>query len=261
MNHFLRPKKHLGQHFLHDENIARKVAASLTGFGGYSHVLEVGPGTGALTKWLITNPAYHWAGVDVDDESVAFLKESLKDFHPRIIHADFLKLDLSKCFDGDRFAVIGNFPYNISTQILFKVLENRQLVPELVGMFQREVGVRIVTEPGSKVYGILSVLTQAFYDVELLFYVGEKVFIPAPKVKSVVIRMQRKERIQLDCDENVFFRVVKTAFNQRRKTLRNALKPVAINWDALPAAWGGKRAEQMCVADFVQMCQHAYTGI
>lgn len=257
MNHFLRPKKHLGQHFLHDDNIARKVAASLTGYGGYSHVLEVGPGTGALTKWLINNPAYSWAGVDVDIDSVAFLQDSLKAFNPHIIHDDFLKLDLNKCFDGDSFAVIGNFPYNISSQILFKVLEYRHLVPELVGMFQREVGVRIVTGPGSKIYGILSVLTQAFYDVELLFFLGEKVFIPAPKVKSVVIRMKRKERFELDCDEKLFFRVVKAAFNQRRKTLRNALKQNAINWDALPVAWAGKRAEQLGFADFMLLSQHA----
>ncbi len=256
MSQYVRPKKHLGQHFLHDENIARKVAGSLSGYGDYTRVLEVGPGTGALTKWLINNQAFKWIGIEVDAESVAYLKENYKELDPYIIQKDFLALNVKEYFNDQSFAVIGNFPYNISTQIVFKVLENRHQIPELVGMFQREVGVRIATGPGSKTYGILSVLTQAFYDVDLLFHVSEQVFTPPPKVKSVVIRLIRKQNFKLDCDEKVFFQVVKTAFNQRRKMLRNAIKIMNVNWDALPDGWAGKRAEQMAVADFVAICQH-----
>jgi 16S rRNA (adenine1518-N6/adenine1519-N6)-dimethyltransferase len=256
VNQFVRPKKHLGQHFLHDDNIARKVAGSLSGYGNYTNVLEVGPGTGALTKSLIHNPDFKWVGVEVDAESVAWLKDSFRDKNPQIIHGDFLRLDLGTCFDGDSFAVIGNFPYNISSQILFKALEFKHLIPELVGMFQKEVGMRIASKSGNKTYGILSVLTQAFYDVELLFYIGENVFIPPPKVKSVVIRMKRKEQFKLDCDERMFYQVVKAAFNQRRKMLHNALKQFHVDWEALPAVWHGKRAEQLDVSEFIQLCQH-----
>ncbi len=261
MSLYVRPKKHLGQHFLHDENIARKVAGSLSGHGNYTRVLEVGPGTGALTKWLIGNQAFTWVGVEVDVESVVYLKEHYKQLDPFIIQKDFLGLNVNDHFSDHNFAVIGNFPYNISTQILFKVLENRHQIPELVGMFQKEVGVRIATGPGSKTYGILSVLTQAFYDVELLFHVSEQVFTPPPKVKSVVIRLRRKQNITLNCDEKVFFQVVKTAFNQRRKMLRNAIKVMNVNWDMLPDGWAGMRAEQMAVADFVAISQQvAPTG-
>lgn len=261
MSQFIRPKKHLGQHFLRDENIARKIANSLSGHDAYNTVLEIGPGTGALTKWLISDRPYQWVGVEVDDESISYLQERFREHNLNILNQDFLKLDIKECFANNSFAVIGNFPYNISSQILFKVLEFRHQIPELVGMFQKEVGVRIASAPGSKKYGILSVLTQAFYDVELLFYVSESVFDPPPKVKSVVIKMTRKQHKTLNCDETLFSRVVKMAFNQRRKMLRNALSAMHINWEALPDIWAEKRAEQLDVADFVLIAQQVQTGL
>ncbi len=259
--YFVQPKKHLGQHFLRDENIARKVASSLTHGEGYKDVLEVGPGTGALTRWLINNPDFSWTGFDVDEESVAFLKTQYPEKQSAILNQDFLKAHLESWFDQRQFAVIGNFPYNISSQILFKVLEYRLQIPEVVGMFQREVASRIASMPGNKVYGILSVLTQAFYDVELLFQVGEQAFIPPPKVKSAVIRMRRKELFTLDCDEKLFFSVVKTAFNQRRKTLRNALKSMSVDWSLLPVHFAGQRAEQLDVAEFVMITRNTRSGL
>ena len=260
MRQYIRPKKHLGQHFLRDENIAKKIANSLSIHEDYKLVVEIGPGTGALTKWLIHDQPYEWAGVEVDDESIAYLQQEFKEHNLNIIKQDFLKLDINGSFGNNSFAVIGNFPYNISSQILFKVLEYRYQIPELVGMFQKEVGVRIATPPGSKKYGILSVLTQAFYDVELLFYVSELVFEPPPKVQSVVIKMKRKGHYALDCDEKLFFQVVKTAFNQRRKMLSNALKALHVNWGALPYPLAGKRAEQLGVADFVLIAQQVQIG-
>lgn len=258
---FVQPKKHLGQHFLRDENIARKVAASLTLYGDYKDVLEVGPGTGALTRWLVNNPDFSWTGFDVDEESIAFLKTQYPDRQDAILNQDFLKAQFETWFDQKQFAVIGNFPYNISSQILFKVLEYRYQIPEVVGMFQREVAARIASMPGNKVYGILSVLTQAFYDVELLFQVGEQAFIPPPKVKSAVIRLRRKVLFTLDCDEKLFFSVVKTAFNQRRKTLHNALKSMPVDWSLLPVHFASRRAEQLEVADFVTITRNTRSGL
>jgi len=245
---FVKAKKNLGQHFLKDRNIARKIVDSLLAEEVQS-VLEVGPGMGVLTDFLLQRPGIALTVAEIDSESVVYLKEHFPELTPGILEADFLTLDLSALFPGN-VAVIGNFPYNISSQIFFKVLENRSRVPEVVGMVQKEVAERISAGPGSKTYGILSVLLQAFYHIEYLFTVGEKVFAPPPKVKSAVIRLTRNAVEKLDCDEALFFRVVKTAFNQRRKVLSNALKPLG---GTLPPDLAGKRAEQLGVADFVAL--------
>ncbi len=245
-------KKHLGQHFLHDENIARKIVESLQPNGKYKTVVEVGPGMGVLTKYLLQREEFETWVVEVDRESVAYLNEHYPALSPRILSWDFLKIELSERFT-EPFAVIGNFPYNISSQILFKVLENRDLVPEMVGMFQKEVAERIASKPGNKTYGILSVLVQAWYDIKYLFTVNPGVFNPPPKVKSAVIRITRNKETKLGCDEKLFTEVVKAGFNQRRKTLRNALHAFEI----IPGNEGHifftKRAEQLSVEDFVQL--------
>ncbi len=257
MAHPVHPKKALGQHFLADANIARKIAASLAGHGYYKVVIEVGPGTGMLSQFLINNKGFCWYGLDVDRDAIACLQERFPAFKENILHADFLRADLKR-FSGEKeMAVIGNFPYNISTQIMFRVLQQRNLVSEVVGMFQKEVARRIASPPGSKEYGILSVLTQAFYDVEILFNVEPHVFVPPPKVQSSVIRCRRKTIFHLGCDENMFFAVVKTAFNQRRKTLRNSLKSMKVNWDALSDGMAGQRPEQLGVSGFVNITKHA----
>jgi 16S rRNA (adenine1518-N6/adenine1519-N6)-dimethyltransferase len=249
----VKPKKRLGQHFLKDTSIAQKVAGSLTGHGNYKLVVEVGPGTGALTNYLVDHPDFRWMGVEVDRDAIAFLRGKYPALADHVLEQDFLRIDVERFFGKEQFAVAGNFPYNISTQILFKVLEHRDQVPEVVGMFQKEVAQRIASGPGNKVYGILSVLLQAFYEVELLFQVSEHVFEPPPKVKSAVIRMKRREDFTLACDEKKFFAVVKTAFNQRRKTLRNALRSMNIDWEKLPDQLSGLRAERLEVVDYVQL--------
>ncbi len=250
----VRPKKHLGQHFLRDEEIARKIVDSLTGFGDYVNVLEIGPGTGVLTKYLLKEPGYSWWGMDVDVESIDYLKNAFPHASERILEQDFLSSDLSRLFNNQKFAIIGNFPYNISSQILFKILEYRDHVPEMVGMFQKEVAQRIAAGPGGKVNGILSILCRAFYDVEYLFQVNENVFIPPPKVKSAVIRFKRNTTETLACDEKKFFSIVKTAFNQRRKTLRNSLKSVQPDWSSETISHlAGKRVEELDVYDFVEI--------
>ncbi len=248
--HGVTPKKHLGQHFLKEDSIALRVAEGLTGHGGYRHVIEVGPGTGALTKHLLARTEFATTCFEVDRESVAYLREHYPGIDVR--EADFLRMDPDTVTDGP-FAVVGNFPYNISTQIVFKVLEHRDQCTELVGMFQKEVADRIRAPHGSKTYGITSVLAQAWYQVELLFHVEPGSFIPPPKVRSSVIRMKRNSVDRLPCDEALFFRVVKTAFNQRRKTLHNALKPLPEAAQGIPAEFAGKRAEQLSVAEFVEM--------
>ncbi|MCB9183288.1 MAG: ribosomal RNA small subunit methyltransferase A [Flavobacteriales bacterium] len=248
----VRPKKHLGQHFLKEEAIAQRVAEGLTGHGGYEHVMEVGPGTGALTKHLLALQRWPITCFEVDQESVAYLREHYPQLDVR--PEDFLRMRPGSVTEG-RFAVAGNFPYNISTQIVFKVLEHRDCCTELVGMFQKEVADRIRAPHGSKTYGITSVLAQAFYDVELLFHVEPGSFIPPPKVRSSVIRMRRNAVEALPCDEALFFRVVKTAFNQRRKTLHNALKPLPDLKGPLPEAYSTKRAEQLSVSDFIALTQ------
>ena len=252
----VRPKKFLGQHFLRDENIARKIAESLTGFGGYSKVVEIGPGTGILTRFLINNPDYKWFGVELDRDSVAFLRERFPQISEQLFEEDFLKISLQKIANDEQFAVIGNFPYNISSQIVFKIIEHLELIPEMVGMFQKEMAQRIAAPHGNKTYGILSVLTQAFFSVEYLFQVDEHVFHPPPRVKSAVIRLKRKEGL-LPCDKKKLFLVVKTAFNQRRKTLRNSLKGLEIQWQNLPEHFPGERPEQLCLEDFFMMARNA----
>ncbi len=242
----VRAKKQLGQHFLTDESIAERIAHSLS--GDVSNLLEIGPGMGVLTKYLVGDSRYNFRAVELDMESVEYLHRHYPTL--QVIDGDFLKMDLTSLFQAP-FAVIGNFPYNISSQILFRVFECRNIVPEVVGMFQKEVAERVAEKPGSKTYGILSVLLSAFYDIEYLFTVSEHVFNPPPKVKSAVIRLKRNNVQQLGCDEKLFVRVVKTGFNQRRKTLRNALKPLDLNLDDIPTDLLQKRAEQLSVSDFV----------
>ena len=248
----IRAKKHFGQHFLKDENFARRIVESLRPSGKYRHVLEIGPGMGILTDFLFQHSEYETKTIEIDRDSIAFLEKKYPENVEQIIRGDFLQLDLKKLFT-EPFAIIGNFPYNISSQILFRVLENKELIPEVVGMFQKEVGVRIASEPGTRDYGILSVLMQAYYHVELLFTLNEKDFAPPPKVKSAVLRFTRKEKIKLDCDEQFFFKVVKTAFNQRRKTLSNALSQLIDKEKKGNIPYLDKRAETLSWQQFVQL--------
>jgi len=248
----VRPKKHLGQHFLTEPSIAERIAGNLTMHGNYSKVLEIGPGKGILTSRLLINSAFKTYVVEIDIESVQYLKANSVIPEEQILMADFLKMDFGSLWN-EQFAVIGNFPYNISSQILFKVIENREQIPEMVGMFQREVAKRIVSPPGSREYGILSVLTQAWYKAEYLFTVNEGVFFPPPKVKSGVIRLQRHEKKSLNCDEKMFIRIVKAGFNQRRKMLRNALSEFIVTHPVIDTEIEyllTKRAEQLSVSDF-----------
>jgi 16S rRNA (adenine1518-N6/adenine1519-N6)-dimethyltransferase len=245
----VRPKKYFGQHFLKEDAIAQRIAEALTHHGGYRSVLEVGPGTGALTKHLIDRKDIDLWCVELDREAAAHLQEHFPSLKDRLIVGDLLRLDLHEHFK-ENFAIIGNFPYNISTQIVFQMLAHRDRCMELVGMFQKEVADRIRALPGSKVYGITSVLAQAWYTVEHLMNVEPGSFIPPPKVRSSVIRMQRNAVKELQCDEKLFFTVVKTAFNQRRKTLNNALKPLG---KPVPARFAGKRAEQLSVEEFIEL--------
>ncbi|SNR37779.1 16S rRNA (adenine1518-N6/adenine1519-N6)-dimethyltransferase [Lutibacter agarilyticus] len=247
----VRAKKHLGQHFLKDELIAQQIADSLTETG-YKNVLEIGPGMGVLTKYLLKKPLITHV-IEIDTESVEYLQAHYLNLANRIISEDFLKIDLTEFFGEEQVAIIGNFPYNISTQIVFKTLENRHQIPEFSGMFQKEVAQRIAEKEGSKVYGILSVLTQAFYDVEYLFTVPPTVFNPPPKVDSGVIRLIRKENYTLPVNEKLFFRVVKTAFQQRRKTLRNSLKTMNLSDNLREDSIFGKRPEQLSVQEFISL--------
>lgn len=256
----VKAKKHLGQHFLTDETIAKKIADSLTE-KGYNNLLEIGPGMGVLTKYLLEKKAVVTV-MELDTESVTYLKETFPLEHLnlnttsekfKIIEGDFLKQQITQLFNKEQVAIIGNFPYNISTQIVFKVLENREFVPEFSGMFQKEVAMRIAEKEGSKVYGILSVLTQAFYDVEYLFTVPPTVFNPPPKVDSGVIRLVRKENYTLPVDEKLFFRVVKTSFNQRRKMLRGSLKSFNLSDTLKEDPIFAKRPEQLTVQEFIKL--------
>ncbi|MFI3289212.1 MAG: 16S rRNA (adenine(1518)-N(6)/adenine(1519)-N(6))-dimethyltransferase RsmA [Rikenellaceae bacterium] len=250
----VRAKKSLGQHFLTDLNIASKICDSLTGGSDEKPViaLEVGCGMGVLTQFLLKRTDLVTWGAEIDTESVEYLGEHFPQFTPRLISGDFLKMDLRERFP-DGLSVIGNYPYNISSQIFFKVVENRDLIPECVGMIQKEVAVRMAEPPGSKSYGILSVLLQAWYDIEYLFTVNESVFNPPPKVKSAVIRMTRNSTMQLDCDEKLFVKVVKAAFGQRRKMVRNALKAVFGDFAGAEHRFFTDRAERLSVADFVEL--------
>jgi 16S rRNA (adenine1518-N6/adenine1519-N6)-dimethyltransferase len=249
----VKAKKHLGQHFLNDESIAQNIANALR-FQGYEKILEIGPGMGVLTKYLLEKPTETYV-IEIDPESVLYLNEHYPKLHNKIIAKDFLKYNINEVFNEAPFAIIGNFPYNISTQIVFKTIEMRVQIPEFAGMFQKEVAERICSKKGSKVYGILSVLAQAFYDVEYLFTVDEHVFIPPPKVKSGVMRMIRKENYHLPCDEKLLFTVVKTAFNQRRKTLRNSLKSLNLSDSLREDSIFDLRPEQISVEQFIQLTQ------
>jgi 16S rRNA (adenine1518-N6/adenine1519-N6)-dimethyltransferase len=250
-NYQVKAKKYLGQHFLNDENIAKKIADTLM-LKGYKNILEIGPGMGVLTKYLLQKDVTTYV-IEIDAESVEYLKANFLNLGNRIIEKDFLKYDLSDVFKEEPFAIIGNFPYNISTQIVFKVLEMRYQIPEFSGMFQKEVAQRICEKEGSKKYGILSVLTQAFYKAEYLFTVPPQVFNPPPKVESGVLRLTRKENYKLSCDEKLFFKVVKTAFQQRRKTLRNSLKTFNLSDNLREDVIFGKRPEQLSVSEFIKL--------
>lgn len=246
----VRPKKHLGQHFLTDLNIAARIAGSLTG-KGYDKVLEIGPGMGVLTRFLLENQAVETWAAEIDTESVEYLNQHFPPLKERILEGDFLKMNLT---EFGTFALVGNFPYNISSQIMFRMLEYRNQIPELVGMFQKEVAERFSAKPRTKAYGILSLLLQAYYDCEYLFTVHEHVFNPPPKVKSGVVRLIRKHNFTLDCDEKLFKEVIKTAFNQRRKTMRNSLRTFHIpdemeGWEEFAKL----RPEELDVADFVRL--------
>ena len=249
----VKAKKHLGQHFLKDESIAQAIADSLN-LEGYDDVLEIGPGMGVLTKFLLPKPVNVFV-VEIDNESVVYLQENYPKLNGKIIAKDFLKYNINEVFEGKQFAIIGNFPYNISTQIVFRALEYRNQIPEFAGMFQKEVAERICEKKGTKAYGILSVLVQAFYDAEYLFTVNEDVFIPQPKVKSGVLRLRRKQNFSLPCGEKLFFTVVKTAFQQRRKTMRNSLKTLNLSDDLRLDKIFDLRPEQLDVNQFIELTQ------
>src|SRR5476651_51860 len=246
----VRAKKHLGQHFLTDKNIAAKIVDSLRPENKYRQVLEVGPGMGILSDILLQKSEYEVFLIDIDTESYQYLQKKYPQLGNRLINADFLEMDFAAFFNGP-IGIIGNFPYNISSQILFKVLDNRHQVVEVVGMFQKEVGERCAAKPGSKEYGILSVFLQAYYKIEYLFTVKAGVFNPPPKVLSAVIRLTRNETRQLDCDEKLFWQLVKAGFNQRRKTLRNAISSVIPKDKITEDPLLDLRAERLSVADFV----------
>lgn len=250
-DNYVRPKKQLGQHFLTDLSIAQKIADSLRA-DKCKTTIEVGPGTGMLTRFLLSRNDITLHAAEVDRESVAYIYEHIPELVPRLFEGDFLKMDLREMFP-EGVNVIGNFPYNISSQIFFKVLEFRDLVPEVVGMVQKEVAVRIAEKPGTRNYGILSVFLQAFYDIEYLFTVNENVFNPPPKVKSAVIRMTRNNVQRLDCDEKLFFRVVKAAFNQRRKTLRNSLRAGFGDFGGEEHGFFHLRPETLGVPEFIEL--------
>ncbi len=252
----VRAKKALGQHFLVDLNIARKICDALSGGTAQApcDTLEVGCGMGVLTQFLLRRDDLTTYGAEIDTESIAYLHEHFPEFAPRLLAGDFLQMNLRERFPNG-LRLIGNFPYNISSQIFFKLLENRDLVPECVGMIQKEVAVRIAEPPGSKEYVILSVLLQAWYDIEYLFTVNESVFNPPPKVKSAVIRLRRNPVTRLDCDEKLFVRVVKASFGQRRKMLRNSLRAAFGDFGGAEHPFFAQRAEQLSVADFVALTE------
>lgn len=244
----VRPKKFLGQHFLTDLSVAQRIAETISA----GRVLEIGPGMGVLTQYLLKNKDIDLTAIELDRESVAYLQEWYPELH--LIEGNFLKLDLAELYPEGEFCVIGNYPYNISSQIFFKVLEYKDRIPVCSGMIQKEVAERIASKPGKKAYGILSVLLQAYYDIEYLFTVNENVFAPPPKVKSAVVRLTRNRRQELGCDEQLFKQVVKTAFNQRRKQMRNSLMSlVGKDNPLLSDPVFTKRPEQLSVEEFIQL--------
>jgi 16S rRNA (adenine1518-N6/adenine1519-N6)-dimethyltransferase len=248
----VRPKKFLGQHFLKDQNIALKIVEALQLTPSKNNVLEIGPGTGVLTQFLVKNKNIDLRLVEIDRESVTFLRNQFPTLQDQILEGDFLQLTKEELF-ADKFIIIGNFPYNISSQIFFKVLDIRNQVTQVVCMLQKEVAERIAEKEGSKTYGILSVLLQAYYDIEFLFKVPPGVFHPPPKVMSAVIRLTRNNRQQLDCDEVLFKKIVKQSFQNRRKTLRNALKPLTLDASIYALPIMDKRAEQLAVEQFISL--------
>lgn len=256
----VKAKKHLGQHFLKDESIALQIAETLS-MDNYGKVVEIGPGTGVLTKYLLARDI-DLIAMDLDEESIIYLNHSFPLEHSdilngkgslQVIEGDFLKFDIKTLLGEEQFAITGNFPYNISTQIVFKMLEYRDQIPEFSGMFQKEVAQRICEKGGNKTFGILSVLVQAYYDATYLFTVSPQVFDPPPKVESGVIRLVRKKNFKLDCDEKLFFRVVKAVFNHRRKTIRNSLKTFELSDNLKEDAIFDLRPEQLAVADFLEL--------
>ena len=249
--HQVRAKKNLGQHFLKDPEIANEIATALEPEGRYKDVLEIGPGMGILTGFLFSREDIRCKALDIDDESIEYLRNHFPFRQNDIIHDDFLKADLSKLFPA-QFAIIGNFPYNISSQILFRILDMKERVPVMVGMFQREVAERIASPPGNRDYGILSVLLQPWYDIDYLFTVHEHQFDPPPRVKSAILSMRRNKRTELGCDEVFFKKVIKQGFSQRRKTLRNALKPL-LPKDASHIPYLDLRAEALGWEQFVEL--------
>lgn len=247
----VRAKKHLGQHFLTDLDIAQRIVNSLS--SDYNKVMEIGPGTGVLTQYLVQRSDVDLNLIELDSESVDYLTAHYPELKGRIYYKDFLKLDLTQIF-SEPFALIGNFPYNISGPIFFKVFEYRNQIPEVVGMLQKEVAERLAAGPGTKVYGVLSVLLQAFYKIDYLFTVGAHVFNPPPKVQSGVIRLTRNDVDALPCDEALFVKVVKAIFNQRRKAIRNSLKAIPFNREAIADHdFLTRRPEQMSVNDFIEL--------
>ncbi len=249
----VKAKKHLGQHFLTDKNICQKIANQYQKSRGCKKVLEIGPGMGALTEFLLKNDLDVWA-MDVDTESIDYLKKNFPTLEGKLLEADFLKADLNTLLGDEPFSVVGNFPYNISSQILFKCIDFRNQIPEIMGMFQREVAQRVAEPPGSKQYGILSVLLQTYYDIDYCFTVDEHVFNPPPKVKSGVIRCVRNDRDKLPCDEKLFKQLVKMSFNQRRKTIRNSIKPL-IKGKGLDHEFLALRPEVLSVDQFIELTQ------
>lgn len=257
MSYMVKPKKSLGQHFLTDLSIAEAIADTLASYKGMP-VLEVGPGMGVLTRFLL-DKGHDLTVVELDPESVEYLQEHFPELRDRIVAKDFLKLDLAQLYEGP-FCVIGNYPYNISSQIFFKILDYKDRIPCCSGMIQKEVAERMASGPGNKDYGILSVLMQAWYDIEYLFTVSEQVFDPPPKVKSAVIRMTRNRVTDLGCSERLFKQVVKTSFNQRRKTLRNSLKPLlGKDCPLLENELFDKRPEQLSVEQFIALTRDIET--
>ncbi len=254
----IKPKKRWGQHFLKDQNIAQKIVNQLQFKENDAHLLEIGPGTGVLTDLLLEKHG-KLTVVEIDEEAIDFLKKRYDSTTPiHIIQGDFLEMDLHTLLQGN-WSIIGNFPYNISSQIFFKLLEQKNQIQEIVCMLQREVAQRIASPPGNKDYGILSVLLQAYFTIDYIFTVNENAFHPAPKIKSGVIRLTRNERKELPCDEKLFFRLVKQAFQTRRKMLRNALKPLISRIEAMEDNRLSKRAEQLGVDDFIELTKKAET--
>lgn len=248
----VKAKKHLGQHFLTDKNICKKIADQFQYHQNCKRALEIGPGTGALTDFLLLQEETDLSVIDVDIESIEYLKQNYPQLEGRIFKKDFLKVDIQEIMGTEPFAVVGNFPYNISSQILFRCLEYRNQIPEIMGMFQKEVAERVAEKPGSKQYGIISVILQAFYDIQYCFTVDEHVFNPPPKVKSGVIRCTRNNRESLPCDEKMFISIVKATFNQRRKTIRNSVKKM-IHGESFDHPYLTLRPEVLSVEQFIEL--------